>query len=101
MQLPYKPNAVRRGANRQQTPAPAWFTRGLTAVRFVCALNPQQAAHTRAIPPTHPDKQIPRNTWRFPANRPEWPLSQPPLAMLIRRLRYRRRLTPICSSTTK
>ena len=35
MQLPYKPNAVRRGANRRKTPSPAWFARGLTAGRLM------------------------------------------------------------------
>jgi len=34
MQLPYKPNAVRRGVNRHPTPCPAWFARGLTAGRL-------------------------------------------------------------------
>ena len=36
-QLPSKPNAVRRGVNRQQTRRPAWFARGLTAGRLTCA----------------------------------------------------------------
>jgi hypothetical protein len=33
----YKPNAVRRGVNHQQTPRPAWFARGLTAGRLSLA----------------------------------------------------------------
>jgi len=32
---PSKPNAVRRGANRQTMPHPAWLARGLTAGRLV------------------------------------------------------------------
>jgi hypothetical protein len=35
----YKPNAVRRGANRSKTPCPAWSARGLTAGRLSLALH--------------------------------------------------------------
>jgi len=35
MQLPYKPNAVRRGANFNQTLRSAWCARGLTAGRLM------------------------------------------------------------------